>query len=88
MAITVSVSRLGNSKGFRIPQSILKSLNADNIGDEFSLSVEDNKIILEKQKEPDVIDELFKGFDPDEYYKNNDTPEMVDWGKSQGREMF
>lgn len=88
MAITVSVSRLGNSKGFRIPQSILKSLNADNVGDEFSLSVEDNKIVLEKQKEPDVIDELFKGFDPDKYYKNHDVPEMVDWGKPQGREIF
>ena len=88
MSITVSVARLGNSKGFRIPQSVLKSLNADDIGDKFSLSVEDNKIVLEKQKEPDVIDELFKDFDPDKYYKKHDTPEMIDWGKSQGREIF
>lgn len=49
---------------------------------------ENNKIILEKQKEPDVIDELFNDFDPDKYYKKHDVPEMVDWGKPQGREIF
>ena len=49
---------------------------------------ENNKINLGKSKEHDVIDELFNDFDSDKYYKKHDVPEMVDWGKSQGREIF
>lgn len=48
----------------------------------------ENRIISEKPKEPDVIDELFNDFDPNKYYKKHDVPEMVDWGKPQGREIF
>ena len=48
----------------------------------------ENRIISEKTKEPDVIDELFNDFDPNKYYKKHDVPEMVDWGKPQGREIF
>lgn len=48
----------------------------------------ENRIISEKQKEHDVIDELFSGFDPDKYYKKHGVPEAVDWGKPQGREIF
>lgn len=40
------------------------------------------------EKRLDIIDELFKDFNPDEYYKNHDVPEMVDWSKPQGREIF
>ncbi len=53
-----------------------------------TMNDENNKIILEKQKEPDVVDELFKDFDPDKYYKKYDVLEMVDWGKPQEREIF
>lgn len=49
---------------------------------------ENNKIILEKPKEHDVIDELFNGFDPDKYYKKHDVPGMVNRGMPQGREIF
>ena len=48
----------------------------------------ENRIISEKPIEPDVIDELFNDFDPNKYYKKHDVPEMVDWGKPQGREIF
>ena len=44
--------------------------------------------VLGEPKEHDGIDELFNGFDPDKYYKKHDIPEMVDWGKPQGREIF
>ena len=65
-------------------------LNNNQGGNYMSITVngENNKIILEKSKEHDVIDELFNDFDPDKYYKKHDVPEMVDWGKSQGREIF
>lgn len=49
---------------------------------------ENNKIILEKSREHDVIDELFNGFDPDKYYKKHHALEMVNWGMPQGREIF
>lgn len=49
---------------------------------------ENNKIILEKSKEHDVIDKLFNDFDSDKYYKKHDVPEMVNWGMPQGREIF
>lgn len=58
-------------------------------GNNMSITVNgENRIISEKPKEPDVIDELFNDFDPNKYYKKHDVPEMVDWGKPQGREIF
>lgn len=87
MKMTVKLTQIGNSKGIRIPSSVLKNIDADEVGEKFALNVKGNKIILEKE-ESDVIDELFKDFDLDNYYKKHDTPEMVDWGKPQGREIF
>lgn len=59
-------------------------------GNNMSITVngENNKIVSEKPKEPDVIDELFNDFDSNKYYKKHDVLEMVDWGKPQGREIF
>ena len=58
-------------------------------GNNMSITVNgENRIISEKTKEPDVIDELFNDFDPNKYYKKHDVPEMVDGGKPQGREIF
>ncbi len=57
--MTVTISKWGNSQGFRIPKDILDKLNLA-VGDLVNISQKDNKLIIEpaKKEKKYSIDEL------------------------------
>ena len=59
--MTVTISKWGNSQGFRVPKDILDKLNLA-VGDLVNISQKDNKLIIEpaKKEKKYSIDELVK----------------------------
>lgn len=79
--MSVKILKWGNSQGVRIPKYILEEINW-NADDNFSISVENNKIILKKENNRPTIEELFEGYNGD--YKM----EEYDWGEPKGDEIW
>ena len=76
-----TIQKWGNSQGVRIPKTIMETMNwASN--EPLLLSVENDKIILQKAERRKNIVELFAGFE-DGY-----TSEEVDWGKPVVEEVW
>ena len=76
-----TIQKWGNSQGVRIPKTIMETMNWAN-NEPLLLSVENDKIILQKAEKGKNIVELFAGFE-DGY-----TSEEVDWGKPVGEEVW
>lgn len=76
-----TLQKWGNSKGIRIPKSMLDSLGWDSNGD-LLVTTHDNKIIIEQADRRKSIQELFAGYDGDY------VPEETDWGAPAGREIW
>lgn len=79
--MTTTVQRWGNSKGIRIPKTILDTV-CWNENDELELSLEGETLIIQKVRKCKTIEELFKDFDG-EY-----EPRNLDWGEPAGREAW
>ena len=64
--MTVTISKWGNSQGFRIPKDILDKLNLA-VGDLVNISQKDNKLIIEpvKKEKKYSIDELVNNLPKD-----------------------
>ena len=64
--MTVTISKWGNSQGFRIPKDILDKLNL-TVGDLVNISQKDNKLIIEpaKKEKKYSIDELVNNLPKD-----------------------
>ena len=59
----VKVSKWGNGQGIRLPMAVMNLLSL-NVGDELSMEVEDEKIILSpKKKKPMTLAERFAYYD-------------------------
>lgn len=80
--MTTSIQKWGNSQGVRIPKMLLDAVKWSE-NEEVTITVYDGKLIIEKaKKEKESIMELFENYE-EEY-----TPEEVDWGKSEGKEVW
>ena len=79
--MTTTVQRWENSKGIRIPKTILDAV-CWNENDELELSLEGETLIIQKVRKRKTIEELFKDFDG-EY-----EPRNLDWGEPAGREAW
>lgn len=64
--MTVTISKWGNSQGFRVPKDILDKLNL-RVGDLVNISQKDNKLIIEpaKKEKKYSIDELVNNLPKD-----------------------
>ena len=64
--MTVTISKWGNSQGFRVPKDILDKLNLA-VGDLVNISQKDNKLIIEpvKKEKKYSIDELVNNLPKD-----------------------
>ena len=77
----VTISKWGNSQGFRIPKDILDKLNLA-VGDLVNISQKDNKLIIEpaKKKKKYSIDELVnnlpKGYKASEEFSSKSGSEI------------
>ena len=76
------IQKWGNSQGIRIPKILLDAINW-NDNESVTLSIDDDKIIIEKSAESkQSIIELFDNFEG-EY-----TPDNIDWGPPEGNEIW
>lgn len=76
-----TIQKWGNSQGIRIPKILLDTVHWKD-SEQLVLSVEQDKIIIEKAKPRKTLKELFADFDG-EY-----TPVEIDWGKPVGKEIW
>ena len=77
-----SIQKWGNSQGVRIPKMLLDAVKWSE-NEKVTITVYDGKLIIEKaKKEKESIMELFENYE-EEY-----TPEEVDWGKPDGKEVW
>lgn len=77
----ITLQKWGNSQGFRIPKALIESMNwGDN--KEFSLTSQQDKLIIEPVKKRKSIEELFEG------YHGKYEPAEMDWGENAGNEIW
>ncbi len=77
-----SIQKWGNSQGVRIPKMLLDAVKWSE-NEKVTITVYDGKLIIEKaKKEKESIMELFENYE-EEY-----TPEEIDWGKPEGKEVW
>ncbi len=76
-----TIQAWGNSKGIRIPKSILDEINWKE-GDSVELKTRGKRLIIEKADAIPDIEALFSDFEG-EYIRQN-----VDWGQPVGREIW
>lgn len=80
--MTTSIQKWGNSQGVRIPKMLLDAVKWSE-NEEVTITVYDGKLIIEKaKKERESIMELFENYE-EEY-----TPEEIDLGKPEGKEVW
>lgn len=85
----IIVSKWGNGQGIRIPQAVLNLLSI-GIGDQLSLSVKGDELILKPvKKKPKTLDELFADYDGPSY-EELFKDEMSGWEsmESVGKEIL
>ena len=77
-----NIQKWGNSQGIRIPKNILEEANLSN-NDTVNIIVQDKKIVIEKvAQQRKNIKELFANYH--EVY----NPIQIDWGKTEGKEIW
>jgi antitoxin MazE len=74
------VKKWGNSLGIRIPAAMANRQHIAE-GCEVDLVEQDNQIVIRPEPEPTLKDLLAQ-------IKPGDRPELVDWGKSIGKEVW
>ena len=80
--MTTTIQKWGNSQGIRIPKIVLDSVNWKE-NEKIIIIVEDGRLIMEKASgKRKNINELFANYN--EEYK----PEEIDWGKTEGEEIW
>lgn len=79
MQQTTTLTKWGSSQGIRIPKEIV-DLTKLKVGDEVSITADENQIIIKKYIKRVTLDELFEGYEGD--YK----PEEIKWGR-YGKEL-
>ena len=81
--MTTTIQKWGNSQGIRIPRILLEEIKWSE-NEQIEISIEDNKIVIEKvQKiERKNIKELFKD------YEGEYEPSEIDWGEPEGKEVW
>lgn len=90
----VELKQWGNSLAVRLPKTILSKAGINELPTKFDVTInKNNEIVLKKQKEPESLKELFKGFDYKKYWsdwekENPGKSKEEDWGGPVGREVF
>ena len=78
--MTVRVQRWGNSLGVRIPKAIAER-SAIREGAELDVSIRGGRVVLRPVKVPSLRDLLAQ-------VKPQNRPDLVDWGRPIGREVW
>jgi antitoxin MazE len=81
MIVTQKVAQWGNSLGVRLPQAIAQEIGL-KAGTIISITTEGDKIVLSPAKPQYTLQELLKEVSPEQQH------EEIDWGESQGEEVW
>ena len=79
--MTVTISKWGNSQGFRVQKDILDKLNL-RVGDMVNISQKDNKLIIEPAKKEkkysidELVNNLPKGYKASEEFSSKSGSEI------------
>ena len=78
-----TIQKWGNSQGIRIPKYLLDSLQWSQ-GEKIIMRTQNNRLVVEQAPKPQrkTIQKLFDDFNGDY------TPCEIDWGESEGREVW
>ncbi|PWF99501.1 AbrB/MazE/SpoVT family DNA-binding domain-containing protein [Levilactobacillus bambusae] len=89
MTIT-TISKWGNSKGIHLPKKQLEQIGIFEERQQVTISVEGNRIVIEKYEEQSPLAKRFSGFDLDQYFAQFDANESLEFdaGQPQGREQI
>ena len=82
MAKTAIVSKWGNAQGVRLPEAFCKQLGI-SVGDEVSLSISQDTIVIEKTSGQYTLEARLKAWDG----RGESGPE-IDWGPPVGKEVW
>ena len=82
MAKTAVVSKWGNAQGIRIPEAFCRQLDI-SVGDEVSLSIARDKLIIAKADEQYTLKARREAWDG-----RGVSETEYDWGEATGKEMW
>lgn len=90
MTTQTRIKKWGNSFGIVIPKTTLAQLNVSQPeGQELTLQVTNGKLVIEPQRLPSSISELFADYDVKHHdHSHHDPNQEVDFGEPQGREFW
>ena len=82
MAKTATLSKWGNAKGIRLPESFCKQLGIE-VGDKVSLTIEKDRLFVVRAEDAHTLQSRLKTWNGD---GKPDTE--YDWGEPAGKEMW
>ena len=82
MAKTVTLSKWGNAKGIRLPESFCKQLGIE-IGDKVSLTIEKDNSLIIRAEDAHTLQSRLKAWDG-----KGKAESEYDWGKPVGKEIW
>ena len=82
MAKTATLSKWGNAKGIRLPESFCKQLGI-KVGDKVSLTMEKDRLFIVRAEDAHTLQSRLKTWDG----KGKPGPEY-DWGEPVGKETW
>ena len=86
--MNITVSKWGNSLGFRLPAVIVDAFGI-NAGDSLTYEVDGSKLIIQKEKSTRQLFENFYGKSMDQITMEDLGPaNEIDWGEDVGGEIF
>jgi len=82
MAKTATLSKWGNAKGIRLPESFCKQLGIE-VGDKVSLTIEKGGLFIVRAEDTHTLQSRLKTWNGEGKHE----PEY-DWGEPAGKEMW
>ena len=64
----VTIKKWGNSQGIILPKKLLNVIGVTGANEVLDLTIEGNKIVLQKKDKPLTINDVVKDFDANKYW--------------------
>jgi antitoxin MazE len=83
------IAKWGNSQGIRLSKKLLAGIGIDDpLKQQVKVSIDNNKLIIEKAPKISKLADRFKDFDLREYRNANNESKEFEWGSNAGKELI
>lgn len=83
------IAKWGNSQGIRLSKKLLAGIGIeDPLNQQVKISIENNKLIIEKAPQISKLADRFKNFDLRGYRNDNSGSKEFEWGSNAGKELI